>query len=157
MPHETLVEPTPAKTQTRKTPAPASLTVWTGYLLSRAAQQCQEYFDGLMETSGLRARHFRLMALLGEADSLSQVEIGERLNIDRNTIVLLLDDLEALGCVTRRRDPRDRRAHCVSLTETGKKQWAHGLEMARRTNEAVFAPLESDERTQLHALLLRLL
>jgi DNA-binding MarR family transcriptional regulator len=157
MSHETVSNSPPDVRQTRRTPDPDSLTVWTGYLLSRATQQCQDYFDGLMEPTGLRARHFRVMALLGESDALSQVEIGERLHIDRNTVVLLLDDLEALNYVTRRRDPRDRRAHCVSLTETGKKQWAHGLEMARRTNEAVFAPLEPDERVQLHALLLRLL
>ena len=87
---------------------------------------------------------------------MSQVEIGGRLNIDRNTVVLLLDDLEALGCVTRRRDQRDRRAHCVSLTETGKDRWAYGLEMARHTNEAVLSALAPEERAQLHALLLGL-
>ncbi len=144
-------------TQPKRPPAPASLAVWTGYLLNRAAQRCQEHFDGLMEPVGVRSRQFRVLALLGETEPLSQVEIGERLGIDRNTIVLLLDDLEALGYVTRRRDPRDRRAHCVSLTETGKETRTHGLEMARRTNDAVLAPLTPDERTQLHGLLQRLI
>jgi DNA-binding MarR family transcriptional regulator len=110
-----------------------------------------------MEATGLRARHFRILVLLGETEPLSQVEIGERLSIDRNTVVLLLDDLEARGCVIRRRDPRDRRAHCVSLTEAGKDMLDHGLAMARHTNDTVFAPLTPEERTQLHGLLQRLL
>ena len=87
-------------------PLPPSLAVWTGYLLGQVAQQCQEVFDALMEPDGIRGRHFRVLAVLGEGESLSQLEIGERLGIDRNTMVLLLDDLEALGLVARRRGPR---------------------------------------------------
>ena len=135
---------------------PPSLAVWTGYLLSRAAQQCQELFEALMEPDRIRGRHFRVLAVLGEGESLSQLEIGERVGIDRNTMVLLIDDLEGRGLVTRRRDPEDRRAHRVSLTETGKNILARGTEMARRTNDEVFAPLSPDERAQLHALLSRL-
>ena len=87
---------------------------------------------------------------------LSQVEMGERLGIDRNTMVLLLDDLEARGLVTRRRDPRDRRAHLVSLTDAGRDVLAQSTALARRTNDEVFAPLSAEERAQLHALLSRL-
>ena len=108
-----------------KRPAlPPSLAVWTGYLLSRAAQQCQELFEALMEPDRIRGRHFRVLAVLGEGESLSQLEIGERVGIDRNTMVLLLDDLEGRGLVTRRRDPEDRRAHRVSLTRAGGRSGA---------------------------------
>ena len=135
---------------------PPSLAVWTGYLFSRAAQQCQELFESLMEPDRIRGRHFRVLAVLGEGESLSQLEVGERVGIDRNTMVLLIDDLEGRGLVARRRDPEDRRAHRVSLTETGRNILARGTEMARRTNDEVLAPLAPDERAQLHALLSRL-
>ncbi|MBV9850564.1 MAG: MarR family transcriptional regulator [Armatimonadetes bacterium] len=135
---------------------PPSLSVWTGYLFSRVAQRCQERFDTLMEPCGVRARHFRVLAVLGEGESLSQAEIGERLGIDRNTMVLLLDDLEGRGLIMRRRAPEDRRAHRVGLTDAGREILARGMEMARRTSEEVFAPLSPDERAQLHALIRRL-
>ena len=88
---------------------------------------------------------------------LSQVEISERLGIDRNTMTLLLDDLEAKDLVTRRRDPRDRRAHLVTLTDAGREVLMQSAALAQQTNDEVFAPLSSSERAQLHALLKRLL
>ena len=109
-----------------------------------------------MEVDHIRGRHFRVLAVLGEGESLSQLEIGERVGIDRNTMVLLLDDLEGRGLVTRRRDPEDRRAYQVALTARGADVLARGTEMAHRTGEEVFAPLSPDERAQLHTLLSRL-
>lgn len=142
---------------TQAPPIPASLSVWTGYLLTRAAQKCRSHFDGLAEPLGIHGRHFAVLSLLGEEKPLAQVEIGERLGIDRNTVVLLLDDLEGQELVTRRRDPNDRRAHQVTLTDTGRTLLVRAEELARRTNTEVFAPLSPDEQAQLHSLLGRLL
>ena len=148
--------PSRAAPRAKSAPLPPSLAVWTGYLLNRVAQRCQECFDSLMEPYGIRGRHFRILAVLGEEKPLSQVEMVERLDIDRNTMVLLLDDLEGQGLVLRSRDPRDRRAHCVTLTDKGREVLEYGTAMAHRTNEAVLAPLTPEERTQLHSLLGRL-
>lgn len=137
-------------------PLPASLSIWTGYLLSRAAQQCRDYFDGLVEPLGIKGKHFSVLTVLGEEKPLAQIEIGERLGVDRNTMVLLLDDLQGQGLVTRRRDPCDRRAHLVELTDAGRAVLGQATEMARRTNEEVLSPLSCEERTQLHTLLSRL-
>jgi DNA-binding MarR family transcriptional regulator len=150
------LKPTLASTRAKTVPLPCSLSIWTGYLLNRAAQQCRDYFNGLVEAEGINSRHFSVLTLLAEAPGLVQIEMGERLVIDRNTMVLLLNDLESLGCVERRRDPRDRRAYIVTLTEKGHDVLAHGTEAARRTNDEVFAPLTPEERLQLHALLNRL-
>ncbi len=139
-----------------KLPLPRSLSLWTGYLLTRAAQQCRSHFDRLAEPLGIHGRHFSVLTVLGEGEAATQAEMSERLGIDRNTMVLLLDDLEKQYLVTRRRDPRDRRAHCVTLTDAGRDVLAKSTEMARRTNDEVLAPLSPDERAQLHALLSRL-
>ena len=149
--------PSPAETRAKSAPLPPSLSIWTGYLLTRAARLCRDYFDALTEPLGIQGRHFGVLALLGEEKPLAQVEMSERLGIDRNTMTLLLDDLEGGGLVTRRRDPRDRRAHLVSLTDAGRDVLKKSTALARRTNEEVFAPLSPEERAQLHGLLSRLL
>ncbi|MGI4792356.1 MAG: MarR family winged helix-turn-helix transcriptional regulator [Janthinobacterium lividum] len=142
--------------RTKRAPLPASLSVWTGYLLGRATDQSREYFEALVKPLGIGRRHFSVLAVLGEEKPLSQVEMSERLGIDRNTMVLLLDDLEGKALVTRRRDPSDRRAHLVTLTDAGRDTLAKSIEAARRTNDEVFAPLSPEERTLLHSLLSRL-
>ncbi len=149
-------QPSLAATRAKSAPLPASLSVWTGYLLGRATDQSREYFETLVKPLGIGRRHFGVLAVLGEEKPLSQVEIGERLGIDRNTVVLLLDDMEAKALVTRRRDPADRRAHLVSLTEAGRDVLALSTDAARRTNDEVFAPLSLEERATLHSLLSRL-
>ena len=138
-------------------PLPESLSVWTGYLLGRATDQSREYFEALVKPLGIGRRHFGILAVLGEEKPLSQIETSERLGIDRNTMVLLLDDLEGKALVTRRRDPADRRAHLVSLTDAGRGVLAQSVDAARRTNDEVFAPLSPEERALLHSLLRRLL
>lgn len=159
MTHEDeLPEPQPSLNAARAkgVPLPPSLSIWTGYLLNRASQQCRDYFDGLVTPLGIRGRHFGVLAVVGEEKPLSQIEISERLGIDRNTMVLLLDDLETGGFVTRTRDPQDRRAYLIALTPTGRDVLAQGTQMAHRTNDEVLSPLSPDERAQLHALLSRL-
>jgi len=154
MEHSTI--PSLSETQASRGLLPPSLSLWTGYLLNRAAQQCRTYFDSLAEPLGIHGRHFSVLAVLGEGIPLSQVELGERLGIDRNTIVLLLDDLQGKGMIVRDRDPHDRRAHLVTLTETGRDVLARSTNLARRTNDEVLSPLSSEERDHLHALLSRL-
>ena len=156
MEENTPVQPSLVAARAKSVPLPESLSVWTGYLLGRANLQCRSYFDALAEPLGINGRHFGVLAVLGEEKPLSQVEIGERLGVDRNTIVLLLDDLEGKSLVTRRRDPSDRRAHLVSLTDMGRDVLEQGTALARRTNDEVLSPLSAEERTQLHRLLLRL-
>ena len=148
--------PTPNAGRAKAVPLPPSLAVWTGYLLGRASQQCRDYFDALVTPLGIRGRHFGVLAVVGEGKPLSQIEISDRLGIDRNTMVLLLDDLEAGLFVTRTRDPQDRRAHLVALTSAGRDVLAQGTRLAQRTNDEVLSPLSPDERAQLHALLGRL-
>ncbi len=145
-----------AESRAERAPLSPSLSVWTGYLMGRVTQQCRDYFDVLAEPLGVKAKHFSVLSVLGEGQALSQVEMGERLSIDRNTIVLLLDDLEGLELVSRRRDPSDRRAHRVSLTGRGRETLDKMVALARRTNDEVLSPLSREERAQLHALLSRL-
>ncbi len=159
MPQSVIPEKPPislAETRAKSVPLPASLAVWTGYLLGRATDQSREYFEALVKPLGIGRRHFSVLAVLGEEKPLSQVEMSERLGIDRNTMVILLDDLESKALVTRRRDPIDRRAHQVTLTEAGREVLVKSIDCARRTNDEVFAPLSPEERTQLHSLLSRL-
>lgn len=148
--------PTLSEVQTARGPLPASLSIWTGYLFGRASQQCRAHFDALVEPLGIQGRHFGLLAVLGEGIPLSQVDLGDRLGIDRNTIVLLLDDLQSLSLVTRDRDPRDRRAHRVTLTDKGRGVLERSTQMARRTNEEVLSPLSPEERRLLHDLMSKL-
>ena len=78
--------------------------------------------------------------------------------MDANNVVLLLNELEQLGYVTRLRDPHDRRRHLVELTAAG----ARGARRApsarrRRSRTTCWARSTPEERATLRELLTRAL
>lgn len=72
-------------------------------------------------------------------------------------LVAFIDDLEYAGLVERRRDPRDRRAHNLFLTDKGEKMMAKIAGIGREAEAALLKPLSTAERLQLHQLLERLM
>ena len=66
--------------------------------------------------------HMRLLMALSyvrDHDNAPQQELAEALCMDANNVVLLLNELEDLGYVVRRRDPDDRRRHLVGADRRG--------------------------------------
>jgi DNA-binding MarR family transcriptional regulator len=65
-------------------------------------------------------QYFYLRALL-EEDGISQIELSERVGMNRATVTSAIDTMEAQGIVKRVPDPNDRRIYLVNLTPKGKK------------------------------------
>jgi DNA-binding MarR family transcriptional regulator len=142
-------------------PLPPPLQHRLGAALTWAAQNAQEMADSALKPLGLNVRHFGVMTLLrnqkdADGDSASQQAIGERLRIDRTTMVALIDDLERAGYVKRDRNPDDRRAYVITLTAAGRKAQARAEKAVDSDAEHFFARLSEPERQQLHGLLRRL-
>jgi DNA-binding MarR family transcriptional regulator len=145
-------------------PLPASLQRRLGAVLAWAAENAQEVADRALEPLGLNVKHFGVMTFLRhetepdpERGSLSQQAIGERLRVDRTTMVALIDDLERAGHVKRERNPDDRRAYVISLTAAGKRAQARAEKAVDAHALEFFGKLSEDERQELHRLLARLI
>lgn len=136
---------------------PAALARNTGFLLSKVSQLAREGFERALEPMGLKARHYGVMSALAGEGPHAQKDLGERLAIDRTTMVGLVDELEGLGLVARRRDPEDRRRYDLALTEAGERTVLEAGAVAARVQDAVLAPLDDAERRGLHEMLARVL
>ena len=125
-------------------------------LISHLAQAVRREADqALADVDGMRPRHLIALTLLRDHGPMAQAALGEGLRLDPSNVVGLLNDLEARGLATRRRDPDDRRRHIVALSDAG----ASALERAEAGLAAVedhlLRGLGADERRTLHDLLLR--
>ncbi len=124
-------------------------------LLTRLAKQV--YRRSNDELLGMQLRHLVALSYVRDHDACPQHELAEAFCMDANNVVLLLNELEPLGYVTRLRDPGDRRRHVVQLTAAG----AEALGLAERAQEAieddVLKALDADERATLWRLLTRAL
>jgi DNA-binding MarR family transcriptional regulator len=124
-------------------------------LLTRLAKQV--YRRSSEELLGMQLRQLMALSYVRDHDRTPQQELAEALCMDANNVVLLLNELEDLEYVARRRDPDDRRRHLVELTERG----AGALTRAERAQETiedeVLRALDPSERAILWGLLTRAL
>jgi DNA-binding MarR family transcriptional regulator len=118
------------------TPPPERLHI--GQLLAQLTRRFQtELFERLAAAGLAEARvpHTHVTAYI-KAEGSRLTELAAMARMTLPAMSELVDDLERLGIVERRPDPRDRRAKLICLTDSG---WE-----AMRTAHRVIAELEAD-------------
>lgn len=83
-----------------------------------------------------------VLAVLADEGPHAQRELGEKLRIDRSTVVSIVYGLEETGRVERRRDREDRRRYELTLTETGRLALSEVEGGVRGVQEAVSKSLD---------------
>jgi DNA-binding MarR family transcriptional regulator len=113
--------------------------------------------DGELELHhfGLRPRHLVALTLLRDHGERAQSEFADALGIDPTNLVALLNELEGVGLIERRRSPQDRRRHTVVLTDTGARRLGEIEHALGAIERRLFADLTAGERTTLYRLLHR--
>jgi MarR family transcriptional regulator, lower aerobic nicotinate degradation pathway regulator len=135
---------------------PRELVASPAFLLARLGVALKTRAFAEFEQIGFSPYHYSVLALLDEGARETQATIADALKLDRSMLVGILDTLEEKGLIERRRDTTDRRRHLVRLTSAGKRQLARFRTIVQRTEEDFLAPLDSDTRASLHAILLTL-
>lgn len=130
--------------------------IGTGYLLSAAGAHSAMNFARKLAPLGLTPPHVGLLRGIGLAPGRNQQAIADEFAIPASRLVAFIDDLEQAGLVERRRDERDRRAHCLFLTKKGEEAMHRILELGKEHEAALLRSLSREERAQLHRLLERL-
>jgi DNA-binding MarR family transcriptional regulator len=124
-------------------------------LLTRLSKQV--YRRSSEELLGMHLRHLMTLSYLRDNEHAPQGQLADAFCMDANNVVLLLNELEELGYVTRLRDPSDRRRHMVELTAEGHRA-LQGAEGAQEQIEGeVLRALDPQERATLWRLLTRAL
>src|SRR5215469_16402174 len=133
---------------------PAELVASNLFLLKRLGFSAKQRSLEEYEQFGLGPYHYAILALLDEGVPETQAAIADALGYDRGTLVGLLDELEEQKLVERKRDPDDRRRQLVRITADGKRALDKLRALSKRLEDEFLAPLDSEQRDQLHALLL---
>lgn len=100
-------------------------------------------------------RGYLVMVALAGGEPPTQLALAREVSLDRTVITYLLDDLEAHQLVTRRPDPRDRRARLVLITDTGRTRLREVRQSLTAAEARLLADLNGHEAEQLRTLLSR--
>ncbi|GAA5707456.1 MarR family transcriptional regulator [Streptomyces avermitilis] len=124
-------------------------------VMTHLSAYVQEQLVEVLAPLGIHPRQFGLLNLLIEEDGLSQHQLAGPLNVHRNVMVGLVDEMEQRGLVERRRHPTDRRAHAVHVLPAGRSLHAEAEALVNDFEARLLGGLEPDEAHTFVTLLKR--
>jgi len=103
------------------------------FLLAKNSQAGYRFWGNYIADLGVTTVQAMLLILLGREEGQTSRQLGEHTQLDSATVSGIIDRLEGLQLITRKRSPEDRRAVLLYLTEAGREK---ALELDRRFEEA---------------------
>ncbi len=127
-----------------------------GYLLQRAHQQLRGNVVAALAGSGLNPGQLLIVAALAAVNDLTQRELIEVTRVEKSSMVIFLNQLEADGWVERRPHPTDGRAFAIHLSEAGRARLGPIGARLAAAESAFLQPLSDEETRQFADMLRRL-
>ncbi|MGW1271610.1 MarR family winged helix-turn-helix transcriptional regulator [Streptomyces sp. NPDC002491] len=132
--------------------APARTEPDLSFLLDRTSHILRSRMSAALAEIGLTSRmHCVLVHALEE--ERTQVQLAELGDMDKTTMVVTVDALEAAGLAERRPSRTDRRARIIAVTDEGARVAGQSQEIVDRVHRDALAALpEGDRAVLLRAL-----
>ncbi|MFF5082545.1 MarR family winged helix-turn-helix transcriptional regulator [Actinoplanes sp. NPDC000266] len=125
------------------------------FALAVASRSVIGLYRPLLEPMNLTHPQYLVMLALWQHAPLSVRDISRLLQLDPGTLSPLLKRLEAVGYLTRERDPSDERSLAVDLTEQGRALRAEAEKIPPAIVARLGMPIE--ELESLHTALTRVI
>jgi DNA-binding MarR family transcriptional regulator len=125
----------------------------------RFHQICVAKCAAIFGEFGLTTLQFGVMVHLNKMTGTPGIEqnvLAARLNIDRNTASVIVEQMVKLAVVARQVNGADRRARLLSLTAKGDRIYAELLPAFNVANANILAPISPRERKLFMTLLARI-
>jgi len=106
--------------------------------------------------AGLTGFQARLLNLIGRNEGVSPLELSVFIERDKAQVTRAVNELEALGIVTRTPSPIDKRAKCLMLTPSGHKMHAHLKGLREQLAAETLSDFNDDEKQALRLSLQRM-
>ena len=123
------------------------------FLLVDTTRQMRRRFDERARSSGATGTQWRTLKILERSEGINQGQLAELLEVEPITACRMIDRLEESGLVERRRDPADRRAWQIFLTEKARPTLAELHVTAAGMIEDLLQGLSAKQRDELIATL----
>lgn len=124
-----------------------------GFLSGKLSQEMEQRLAERIQLYGITTRQLGLLFFVSHHPGMSQKDIGERIRVDRTTMVAHVDHLEEKGFLQRVRGERDRRITGLYLTGEGEKLLKKGWTFLAETEQEVLASFTKEEQGILKKLL----
>ena len=117
-----------------------------GFLLSDVARLIRRRFDDRARVVGATRAQWKTLFVLSRNEGLNQGSLADRLEVEPITLCRMIDRLEEAGLVERRRDPADRRAWRIYLTDAARPKIAQLQALADEMFDDILVGVSPAER-----------
>jgi MarR family transcriptional regulator, transcriptional regulator for hemolysin len=123
--------------------------------IGETSRMMRRFYDRRAAALGVTTAQWRVIAHVGHAPGLKQVELAERLDVEPITACRIVDRLEEAGLIERQRDPEDRRAWRLVLTDKAQPIYRRLGDLAEEMAGEAFAGFSQGEFDAIRAKLAR--
>ena len=121
------------------------------FRLYTAARLVTQAYTPILTALGITYPQYLVLMVLWEKDDQPVNDIAHRLLLETNTVTPLLQRMEKLGIVSRKKGEQDKRQQIVSLTPKGKQleEEAYAQVPSGMDNQLSACPLKNDNYQHL--------
>ncbi len=105
---------------------------------------------------GLSMWQYIVLSQLARGPAPAQLALAQAIGYDKTRLISLLDELEQRALILRARDPHDRRARTIALTQAGARLHTTAQRDIHAIEDELLDALDITERQALQAALNRL-
>lgn len=121
-----------------------------GLLISDVSRLMRRRFDERARAIGFTRAQWRTLVVLSRNEGSNQGKLADLLDVEPITLCRMVDRLEEAGHVERRRDPGDRRAWLIFLTDAARPLLDDIRIIADAVFEDAMAGLDEPAREKLY-------
>ena len=121
------------------------------FRLYAAARLISQAYTPMLTELGITYPQYLVLMVLWEKDNQPVNDIAHRLLLETNTVTPLLQRMEKLGIVSRKKGEQDKRQQIVSLTPKGKQleEEAYAQVPSRMSDQLSACPLKFEDYQRL--------
>lgn len=127
-----------------------------GYQLRLAQLSIFNDFAAELKDFDISPGRFGVLVLISANPGMTQSLLASATQLDRSTMVAVIDQLEARGLVERRASPTDRRSNALVLTEEGEKLLKQLKRRIKQHETRIANTMTAEETATLVGLLTRI-
>lgn len=128
-----------------------------GYLARYAHRALVKALADELEPHGILTTQWSVLRILWDIEGLTQVELAERMRVEKASLTGVLDAMERRGLIIRERNTDDRRKINITLTAQGRRLKPQLLPHAAKINRKATRGMTEAETLELRRLLAKLI
>ncbi len=129
----------------------------TGYLVRYAHRALVKALADELAPHGILSAQWSVLRILWDIEGLSQVELAERMRVEKASLTGVLEGMERRGLILRVRNEDDRRKINITLTVQGRRLKPQLYPHAAKINSKAMRGMTGAEKAQLRTLLEKLI